>query len=136
MALNEIRLSRNGIALVVTLMFCLLLGGYFIGLDLYHYNDPDSAMSVLVLYSLMGIFGTLFLLGKRYGIVGLMGLSGILSIAQLAYVIVYVAQTATDPGWHDPSANWFVTVLDILFSLLVLVFSFKVYRETERNSTQ
>lgn len=136
MALNEIRLSRNGIVLVVTLMFCLLLGGYFIGLDLYHYNDPDSAMSVLVLYSLMGIFGTLFLLGKRYGIVGLMGLSGILSIAQLAYVIVYVAQTATDPGWHDPSANWFVTVLDILFSLLVLVFSFKVYRETERNSTQ
>ena len=136
MNVNEIRLSGNGIALVVTLMFCLLLGGYFIGFDLYYYNDPDSAMSVLVLYSLIGIFGTLFLLGKRYGIVGLMGLSGILFIAQLAYVIVYIAQTATDPGWHDPSANWFVTVLDILFSLLVLVFSFKVYRETERNSTQ
>lgn len=127
---NEIRLSRNGITLVVILMFCLLLGGYFIGMDLYHYNDPDSAMSVLVLYSLMGIFGALFLLGKRYGLVGLMGLSGFLMVAQVIYVIMFIAQTATEPGWHDPSANWFVTGLDILFSLLVLVFSFKVYKET------
>jgi len=130
MNVNEIRLSRNAIALIVTLMFCLLLGGYFIGTDLYHYNDPDSAMSVLVLYSLIGIFGALFLMGKRYGLVGLMGLSGFLMVAQLAYVIVFIAQTATDPGWHDPSANWFATGLDILFSLLLLVFSFKVYRET------
>ena len=127
---NEIRLSRNGITLVVILMFCLLLGGYFIGMDLYHYNDPDSAMSVLVLYSLMGIFGALFLLGKRYGLVGLMGLSGFLMVAQVIYVIMFTAQTATGPGWHDPSANWFVTGLDILFSLLILVFSFKVYKET------
>ena len=127
---NEIRLSRNGITLVVILMFCLLLGGYFIGMDLYHYNDPDSAMSVLVLYSLMGIFGALFLLGKRYGLVGLMGLSVFLMVAQVIYVIMFIAQTATEPGWHDPSANWFVTGLDILFSLLVLVFSFKVYKET------
>jgi len=88
-------------------------------------------MSVLVLYSLLGILGTLFLLGKRNGLVGLMGLSGFLMIAQLAYVIVFISGAATGPGWHDPSANWFITGLDIVFSLLVLVFSFKVYRETK-----
>ncbi|MHA1421649.1 MAG: hypothetical protein ACTSSD_06100 [Candidatus Thorarchaeota archaeon] len=130
MNVTEIRLSRNGIALVVILMFCLLLGGYFIGTDLYHYNDLDSAMTVLVLYSIMGIFGALFLLDKRYGLLGLMALSAFLLIAQLLYIVVFFAQTTIGPSWHDPSANWFITLLDILFSVLVLVFSFKVYRET------
>ncbi|MGY5880407.1 MAG: hypothetical protein RTV31_09150 [Candidatus Thorarchaeota archaeon] len=130
MNVNEIRLSRNGMALIVTLMFCLLLGGYFIGTDLYHYNDPESAMSVLVLYSLMGIFGVLFLLGKRYGLLGLMALSGLLLIAQVAYVVVFLTQTEMGPSWHDPSANWFITIADIIFSMLVLVFSFRVYKET------
>ncbi len=130
MNVNEISLSRNGITLVVTLMFSLLLGGYFIGTDIFHYNDPESAMSVLVLYSLLGILGTLFLLGKRYGLVGLMVLSGFLLIAQIAYVGVFLALVPMGPGWHDPSANWFITSLDIIFSLLILVFSFKVYKET------
>ena len=130
MNVDEIRLSRNSIALVVTLMFCLLLGGFFIGKDLYDYHDPDSAMTVLVIYSLMGIFGTLFLLGKRYGLVGLIGLSGFLMVAQLIYVIVFIVQPTIGPGWHDPSANWFITLLDIIFSQLVLVFSIKVYRES------
>lgn len=129
MDVKEISLSRNGIALIVTLMFTLLLGGYFIGTDTFHYNDPESAMSVLVLYSMLGIFGTLSLLGKRFGLLGLMCLSGLLAIAQLAYVIVFHSGVATGPGWHDPSANWFITILDIIFSLLVLVFSFRVYRE-------
>jgi len=129
MNVNEISLSKNCIALVVTIMFALLLGGYFIGTDLYYYNDPESAVTVLVMYSLMGIFGTLFLMGKRFGLFGLMGLSGLLMIAQLAYVIVFIVQAPTGPGWHDPSANWFITSLDIIFSLLILVFSFKVYKE-------
>lgn len=130
MNVSEIRLSKNSIALIVTLMFSLLLGGYLIGTDLYHYNDPDSAMTVLVLYSIMGIFGALFLLGKRYGLHGLMALSAFLLIAQLLYIVVFLAQTTIDPSWHDPSANWFVTLLDILFSVLVLVFSIKVYKES------
>ena len=130
MNVNEIRLSRNGIVLFAILMFALLLGGYFIGTDIYHYNDPESAMSVLAIHSLMGIFGTLYLLGKRYGLVGLMALSGILVIAQIGYVIVSITQASTPPGWHDPSENWITTFLYILFSLLVLGFSFKVYRES------
>jgi len=130
MNVSEIKLSRNGIALIVTLLFCLLLGGYFIGTDLYHYNDPDSAMTVLGIYGLMGIFGVLFLVGKRYGLLGLIALSGFLLIAQLAYVVVFLIQIPIGPEWHDPSANWFITFLDNLFSLLVLIFSFKVYRET------
>ena len=130
MNVNEIRLSRNGIALVVILLFCLLLGGFFVGKDLYDFHDPESAISVLVIYSLIGIFGALFLLGKRYGLVGFIGLSGFLIVAQLMYVIVFIAQTTIDPSWHDPTANWLLTMLDILFSLLVLVFSLKVYKET------
>jgi len=131
---NEIRrtegLTKYGLALFVTLLFCLLLAGFFIGKDLYYFNDPDSALTVLAIYSLMGIFGAAFLLGKRYGLVGLMALSGLLFIAQLVYVVSFLAQTVIDPSWHDPSANWFITGLDILFSLLILVFSLKVYRET------
>ena len=99
-------------------------------MDLYHYNDPESAMTVLVLYGLMGLFGTLFLLGKKYGLLGLMAISAFLLIAQLAYVGVFLTQTTMGPEWHDPSANWFITISDIIFSLLVLVFSFKVYKET------
>ena len=128
--INEITISRNGIGLVVTLFFYMLLGGFFIGTDLYHYNDPESAMSVLSIFSLMGFFGTMFLLGKKFGPIGLMVLSGLLMVAQIGYVIVSVSQTSLPPDWHDPSENWFTTILYILFSLLVLVFSFKVYRES------
>ena len=72
----------------------------------------------------------MYLLGERFGLVGLMSLSGILMVAQLVYVIVFISGMATGPGWHDPSSNWFITGLDIVFSLLVLIFSFKVYKET------
>jgi hypothetical protein len=126
---TEVRLSRNGVILVIALMFCLLLGGYFVGTDLYHYHDSDSAVTVLVLYILMGLFGILFLLGKKHGLWGLMGLSGILMIAQIVYVLFSLTDLPTGPGWHDPSLNWFITGLDILFSLLVFIFSSKVYRE-------
>jgi len=134
MNVNEIRqtegLTRSGIALVVTLFFCLLFGGFLIGKDLYDFNDFDSAMTVLVIYSLMGIFAAQFLLGKRYGLVGLIAISGFLFVAQIIYVIAFLAQTTIDPSWHDPVANWFVTLLDFIFTLLTLVFSIKAYRET------
>ncbi len=124
------RLTRNGIALVVTLFFCLLFGGFLIGKDLYDFNDFDSAMTVLVIYSLMGIFAAQFLLGKRNGLVGLIAISGFLLVAQIIYVIAFLAQTTIDPSWHDPVANWFLTLLNALFPLLTLIFSIKVYRET------
>lgn len=99
-------------------------------MDLYYYNDPESAISVLALYGLMGIFGVLFLSGRRYGLLGLMILSGFLLIAELVYVAMFLTQTSNGSGWHDPSANCVTTIADSLFSLLILVFSFKVYKET------
>jgi hypothetical protein len=133
MNVSEIRqtdgLTRSGIVLVVILFFCLLLGGFLIGTDLYDYNDFDSAMTVLVIFSLMGVFAALFLLGKRNGLVGLIAVSGFLLVSQIIYVIAFLTQTTIDPSWHDPVANWFVTVLYVLFTLLTLVFSIKVYRE-------
>ena len=133
MNVSEIRqtdgLTKSGIVLVVILFFFLLLGGFLIGKDLYDYNDFDSAMTVLVIFSLMGVFAALFLLGKRKGLVGLIAVSGFLLVSQIIYVIAFLAQTTIDPSWHDPVANWFVTVLYVLFTLLTLVFSIKVYRE-------
>ncbi|NOR39298.1 MAG: hypothetical protein GQ580_06910 [Candidatus Thorarchaeota archaeon] len=124
------RLTGNGIALVVTQLFRLLFGGFLIGKDLYDFLDPESALTVLVIYVLIGILTTLFLLGKRYGVTGLIVLSVVLIIMQSIYIIAFFSQTTIDPSWHDPVANWWATVLNFLFPLLTLVFAIKVYRET------
>ena len=134
MNLNEVRqtkeLTRSGIALVVILLFFLLFGGFLIGKDLYEYNDPDSALTVLLMFGLLGLFGTQFLLGKRNGLVGLIALSVFLLVAQMAYVIFFMTQTTIDSSWHDPVANWYVTVLYVVFTILIVLFSIKVRRET------
>jgi len=120
-------LTSSGIALVVTQLFRLLFGGYLIGLDMYHYNDLESAVSVLLIYVIIGIFTTLFLLGKKKsGLFGLIALSVILIIMQSIYIIVYISQTTPDPSWHDPIANWWATVLYYMFSLLTIIFAIKV----------
>ena len=133
MNLNEVRqtkeLTRSGIALVVILLFFLLFGGFLIGKDLYDYNDTDSALTVLLMFGLLGLFGTQFLLGKRNGLVGLIALSVFLLVAQMAYVIFFMTQTTIDPSWHDPVANWYVTVLYVVFTILIVVFSIKVRKE-------
>ncbi|MGY5876169.1 MAG: hypothetical protein RTU30_10510 [Candidatus Thorarchaeota archaeon] len=123
-------LSVYGIALVVAQLFRLLFGGFLIGFDLYYYNDLESASSVLVIYAIIGIFTALFLLGKRYGLIGLIALSVILIIMQSLYIIVYFSQTTMDLSLHDPIANLWATLLNYLFPLLTIAFSFKVYRET------
>ena len=122
-------LTRSGKALVVTLLFRLLFGGYLIGMDQYRFNDVESALTVLLTYGLFGIFAALFLLGKRYGLIGVMGLEVIFIIVQSIFLIVTVGQIV-DAGLHDPLVNWWVTLLMYLFSLLTLIFSIRVYRET------
>ena len=57
-----VKLTWSGKALVVTLFFRLLFGGYLAGMDQYSFNDVESALSVLLIYGLIGIFATLFLL--------------------------------------------------------------------------
>jgi hypothetical protein len=121
-------LSGNGKALVVTLLFRLVFGGYLIGMDQYRFNDTESALTVLVIYILLGVFATLFLLGKRYGLVGIIGLEAIFIVLNSVFIIVSLSQAA-DAGMHDPVANWWATLLRYLFSILTLVFSIRAYRE-------
>jgi hypothetical protein len=122
-------LTGSGKALVVTMLFRLLFGGYLVGMDQYRFNDIESALTVLLIYVLLGIFAALFLLGKRYGLIGVMGLEVIFIILQSIFIIVTLGQIA-DVGLHDPLANWWATLLMYLFSLLTLIFSIRVYRET------
>jgi hypothetical protein len=123
-------LSKYGIALVVTQLFRLLFGGYLIGLDQFHYTDLESAYSVLFIYFLIGIFTTMFMMGKRkYGLLGLIALSVILIIMQSLYLIIYFSATTPDPSWHNPLFQWWATVSNFLFPLITMLFGLKVYNE-------
>jgi putative exporter of polyketide antibiotics len=124
-------LTWNGKALVITLFFRLLFGGYLIGLDQYHFNDVESALTVLLIYGLIAIFAALFLLGIRLGLIGIIGLDVIFIILQSLFIIVTLGQIA-DAGLHDPLANWWATLLMYLFSLLTLIFAIRAYREFRR----
>jgi hypothetical protein len=124
-------LTWNSKALVMTLLFRLLFGGYIIGLDQYHFNDVESALTVLLIYGLIAIFAALFLMGIRLGLMGIIGLDIIFIILQSLFIIVSLGQIA-EPGLHDPLANWWTTLLMYLFSLLTLIFAIRVYRESRR----
>ena len=124
-----VELTWSGRALVVTLLFRLLFGGYLIGMDQYRFDDVESASTVLLIYGLVGIFAILFLLGKRYGLLGMMGLDVIFIVLQSVFTIAALGGTV-DAGLHDPVTNWWATLLMFLFSLLTLIFAFKIYRET------
>ena len=124
-------LAWNGKALVVTLFFRLLFGGYLIGLDQYHFNDVESALTVLLIYGLIAIFATLFLLGIRRGLIGIIDLDVIFIILQSLFIIGTLGQIA-EPGLHDPLSNWWATLLMYLFSLLTLIFSIRAYKEFQK----
>ena len=129
-----VKLTWSGKALVVTLFFRLLFGGYLAGMDQYSFNDVESALSVLLIYGLIGIFATLFLLDKRYALKGIIGLDVIFIIIQSVFTIVTLRQIV-DPGLHDPLVNWWATLLMYLFSLLTITFSIRAYRETNLSCT-
>ena len=124
-------LTWNGKALVVTLFFRLLFGGYLIGLDQYHFNDVESALTVLLIYGLIAIFAALFLSGIRRGLIGIIGLDIIFIILQSIFITATLGQIA-DAGLHDPLANWWATLLMYVFSLLTLIFAIRAYRKTRK----
>jgi hypothetical protein len=97
-------------------------------MDQYRFNYAESALTVLLIYVLLGIFTTLFLLGKRYGLVGIIGMEAIFVTLNSVFIIVSLSQTK-DAGMHDPVTNWWATLLRYLFSILTLVFSIRAYRE-------
>ncbi len=122
-------LTLNGKVLVVMLLFRLLFGGYVVGMDQYLFNDVESALTVLLIYGLIGVFVTLYLLGKRIGLKGVIILEAIFIIMRSIFTIATLAQVA-DAGLHDPLANWWATLLMYLFSLLTLTFAIRAYKET------
>ena len=124
-------LTKNGKALVVTLLFRLLFGGYVVGMDQYHFYDLESALTVVVIYVLIGIFVTLFLFGKTIGLLGVIGLEGIFIVLNSVFLILTLGQIA-DAGMHDPLDNWWATLIRYLFSILTLIFSIRAYRETKK----
>ena len=119
-----LELTRSGKALVVTLLFRLLFGGYLIGMDQYGFDDVESALTVLLIYGLIGLFATLSILGARYGLLGIIGLDAIFIILQSVFTILALCQIV-DPGLHDPLVNWWTTLLMCLFSVLTIIFSIK-----------
>ncbi|TFH06525.1 MAG: hypothetical protein E4H14_10710 [Candidatus Thorarchaeota archaeon] len=124
-------LTSSSIALVVTQLFRLLFGGYLIAFDQFFYNDLESASSVFGIYVIIGIFTTLFLMGKKkWGLIGLVAISAILLVMQSIYLVVFFTQTTPDPSLHDPVANWWSTMLYYVFALLTFVYAIKVRRET------
>jgi hypothetical protein len=124
-----VELTWSGKALVVTLLFRLLFGGYLIGMDQYRFHDVDSALTVLLIYGLVGLFATLFIVGTRYGLFGLIGLDAIFIVSQSVFTILTLSQIV-DPGLHDPLVNWWATLLMYLFSLLTIIFALRANRET------
>ena len=124
-------LTKNSKAVVVTSLFRMIFGGYLIGYDLYRLNDANSASEVLLIYGVIGLFTTLFIVSKRHGRFSLLGLIGwdVLFIgAQFIFTILSVTKLI-DPGLHDPVANWLNLVLMFSFSLVTLIFSIRAYRE-------
>ena len=124
-------LTWNGKALIVTLLFRLLFGGYVVGVDQYKFNDLDSALTVVVIYALIAIFATLFLFGKRIGLVGVIGLEAVFIVLNSVFLVLALGGIA-DAGLHDPIQNWWSTLLRYMFSILTLVFSIRTYRETKK----
>ena len=123
-------LSTSAIVLVAIQLFRLLFGGYLIGFDLYFYDDPESAITVFLIYFIIGVFTVFLLIGKKKaGLVGLIALSGILLIMQFVYLIVFYSQTTIDPSLHDPGKNLIATIANLLFPIFTLGIAIKVLRE-------
>lgn len=120
--------TRSSKALVVTLLFRLLFGGYLIGMDQYRFNDVESALTVLLIYGLIGFLAIMFILGTNYGLLGLIGLDAIFIILQSAFTILTLCQIV-NPGLHDPLVNWWAMLLMYLFSLLTIIFSLRANGE-------
>ncbi|MGD6852542.1 MAG: hypothetical protein ACQCN6_10835 [Candidatus Bathyarchaeia archaeon] len=125
-----VELTASGKALVVTLLFRLLFGGYLMGMDQYRFSDVESALTVLLIYGLVGILATLFLLGKRVALLGMVGLDAVFLVLQSVFVAATLSNVA-DAGLHDPLSNWWGTLLMFMFSLLTIVFALKAYQETK-----
>jgi hypothetical protein len=122
-------LTWSSKALAATLLFRMLFGGYLMGMDQYNFNDVGSALTVLVIYGLISVFATLFLFGKRFGLIAIIGLDAVFIVLQSVFTIASLSQI-TDPGLHDPIANWWAAMLMFMFSILTIALAIKTKRDT------
>jgi len=122
-------LTWSSKVLVITLLFRMLFGGYLIGMDQYSFNDVGSALTVLVIYGLIGVFATIFLLGKRFGLIAIIALDAVFIGLQSVFTIASLSQI-TDPGLHNPIANWWAMLLMFMFSILTIALTIKTKRDT------
>jgi len=127
-----VQLTWNSKALMATLLFRLLFGGYVVAMDQYSLNDPESAITVVAIYALIATFATLFLFGQRFGLMGIIGLEGVFLVLNSVFLVLSLVQM-TDAGLHSPVDNWWATILRYVFSVLTLVWSIRTYQETKNN---
>lgn len=127
---DALELTDTAKALVVTLLFRFLFGGYLAGMDQYSFNDVESALTVLLIYSLLAIFAVLFLLGKRFGVLGIIGLDAVFIVLQVGFIAASLANLA-DAGLHDPISNLWATISMVLFSVLTLILAVRLYHENK-----
>lgn len=123
------KITLSARALIIILLFRMIFGGYLIGKDQFLFNDSGSALQVLIIYGLIGILATLFLLGKRYGLLALICFDVTFIVAQSVFITLAISKII-DPGPHGPVDNWWGAILMLAFSLLTIVFAVKAYKET------
>jgi hypothetical protein len=131
MSLDIEATSGNAKALVITMLFRLLFGGYIIGMDQFRYNDPESAITVFFTYLLMGGLLSLFLTGKRIGLKGLIGFEAFF-IALNSLFVVLSLMGIVDAGLHSPMNNVPTMLIRYIFSITTLTFATRAYKETQR----
>lgn len=129
----KLELTENTRALIATLFFRLLFGGYLVAMDQYRYDDVGSAWTVLAIYVLMGVFVSLYLYGKRFGLKALIGLEIVFLLLNTVFIIIAIGGLA-DVGMHSPLDNLLETLLRYMFSLLTLLFAIRAYRDPRSSS--
>ena len=120
--------TSNAKYLTIILFFRFLFGGYIAGMDQYLFNDIESARTVILIHALMGVLFSLYLFGRRIGIKALMYVEAIYLLLNLVYSALSIGQVF-DPGLHDPLADVWLTLMQVMFSVLTLYYSIKVNRE-------
>ena len=117
--------------LTVILFLRFLFAGYIAGMDNYLFNDIDSARTVLLIHVLIVVLFSMYLCGRRIGIRVLMYVEAFYLFLNLAYSALSIVQVF-DPGLHDPLADVWLTLMQIIFSALTLFYSIKVNNENNR----
>ena len=100
-------------------------------MDQYLFNDIDSARTVLMIHALMGVLFSIYLFGRRIGIKALMYVEAIYLFLNLAYSALSIGQVF-DPGLHDPLADVWLTLTQVMFSVLTLYYTIKLNKENNR----